>query len=79
MTVADRVAVLLVNSLELPVAYFALMKLGAVFVPLDPAWPREGVPRGWPARWWGGRRYRGTPCGPIASRPPGSQILARDR
>jgi amino acid adenylation domain-containing protein/thioester reductase-like protein len=35
----DRVAVLLVNSLEMPVAYLALMKLGAVFVPLDPAWP----------------------------------------
>jgi amino acid adenylation domain-containing protein/thioester reductase-like protein len=37
----DRVAVLLVNSLELPVAYLALMKLGAVFVPLDPAWPGD--------------------------------------
>src|ERR1700676_4412174 len=38
---ADRVAVLLVNSLELPVAYVALMKLGAVFVPMDPAWPQD--------------------------------------
>ncbi len=37
----DRVAVLLGNSLELPVAYLALMKLGAVFVPLDPGWPGE--------------------------------------
>jgi non-ribosomal peptide synthetase component F len=37
----DRVAVLLVNSLEMPVAYLALMKLGAVFVPMDPAWPDE--------------------------------------
>ncbi|HEY7433088.1 MAG TPA: amino acid adenylation domain-containing protein [Streptosporangiaceae bacterium] len=35
----DRVASLLVNSLELPAAYLALMKLGAVFVPLDPGWP----------------------------------------
>ncbi len=35
----DRVAVLLAGSLETPVAYLALMKLGAVFVPLDPAWP----------------------------------------
>src|SRR5215831_13562683 len=37
----DRVAVLLVNSLELPIAYLALMKLGAVFVPMDPGWPGE--------------------------------------
>jgi amino acid adenylation domain-containing protein/thioester reductase-like protein len=37
----DPVAVVLVNSLEMPVAYLALMKLGAVFVPLDPAWPGE--------------------------------------
>ncbi len=37
----DRVAVLLVNSLEMPVAYLAMMKLGAVFVPLDPAWPGD--------------------------------------
>ncbi|WP_194906395.1 non-ribosomal peptide synthetase [Catenulispora rubra] len=35
------VPVLLGNSLELPVAYFALMKLGAAFVPLDAAWPAE--------------------------------------
>lgn len=33
------VAVLLANGLEMPVAYQALMKLGAAFVPLDPAWP----------------------------------------
>ncbi|NUS09059.1 MAG: amino acid adenylation domain-containing protein [Nonomuraea sp.] len=39
----DVVAVLLVNSLELPVAYLALMKLGAAFVPLDPSWPPERV------------------------------------
>jgi amino acid adenylation domain-containing protein/thioester reductase-like protein len=37
----DRVAVLLANSLELPIAYLALMKLGAVFVPLDPGWPGQ--------------------------------------
>jgi amino acid adenylation domain-containing protein/thioester reductase-like protein len=37
----DRVATLLVNSLELPAAYLAMMKLGAGFVPLDPAWPAE--------------------------------------
>ncbi|MBV1852788.1 non-ribosomal peptide synthetase [Catellatospora tritici] len=35
------VPVLLGNSLELPVAYLALMKLGAAFVPLDPAWPAD--------------------------------------
>ena len=34
-------AILLGNSLELPVAYLALMKLGAVFVPMDPGWPDE--------------------------------------
>ena len=37
----DRVATLLGNSLEQPVAYLALMKLGAVFVPMDPGWPGE--------------------------------------
>jgi len=37
----DRVATLLVNSLEMPAAYLAMMKLGAAFVPLDPAWPGE--------------------------------------
>jgi amino acid adenylation domain-containing protein/thioester reductase-like protein len=37
----DRVAVLLVNSLEMPVAYLGMMKLGAVFVPLDPGWPDD--------------------------------------
>lgn len=35
------VPVLLANSLEMPVAYQALMKLGAAFVPLDHAWPDE--------------------------------------
>ncbi|GFJ93531.1 amino acid adenylation domain-containing protein [Phytohabitans rumicis] len=35
----DVVPVLLADGLELPVAYLALMKLGAAFVPLDPAWP----------------------------------------
>ncbi len=37
----DVVPLLVVNSLEMPVAYLALMKLGAAFVPLDPAWPDE--------------------------------------
>ncbi len=35
------IAVLMSNCLEMPVAYQALMKLGAAFVPLDPAWPQE--------------------------------------
>ncbi|HET9895382.1 MAG TPA: amino acid adenylation domain-containing protein [Streptosporangiaceae bacterium] len=39
----DVVPVLCVNSLELPIVYLALMKLGAPFVPLDPAWPRSRV------------------------------------
>jgi amino acid adenylation domain-containing protein/thioester reductase-like protein len=39
----DLVPVLLVNSLELPVTYLALMKLGAAFVPFDPAWPAERI------------------------------------
>jgi amino acid adenylation domain-containing protein/thioester reductase-like protein len=37
----DRVATLLGNSLELPAAYLAMMKLGAVFVPMDPGWPAD--------------------------------------
>ena len=37
----DRVATLLGNSLELPAVYLAMMKLGAVFVPMDPGWPAE--------------------------------------
>ena len=37
----DVVPLLIVNSLEMPVAYLALMKLGAVFVPLDPDWPGD--------------------------------------
>jgi amino acid adenylation domain-containing protein/thioester reductase-like protein len=39
----DVVPALLVNSLELPVSYLALMKLGAAFVPLDPAWPASRI------------------------------------
>ncbi|MES2941124.1 MAG: amino acid adenylation domain-containing protein [Pseudomonadota bacterium] len=35
------VPVLLSNSLEMPVAYQALMKLAAAFVPLDPGWPAQ--------------------------------------
>ncbi|MEH1014452.1 amino acid adenylation domain-containing protein [Micromonospora sp. CPCC 206060] len=37
----DVVPVLLADGLELPVAYLALMKLGAAFVPFDPAWPDD--------------------------------------
>ncbi len=37
----DPIATLLVNSLEMPAAYLAMMKLGAVFVPMDPGWPGE--------------------------------------
>ncbi|HEV3106111.1 MAG TPA: non-ribosomal peptide synthetase [Trinickia sp.] len=37
------VPVLLENSLELPIAYHALMKLGAAFVPLDRAWPAKRI------------------------------------
>lgn len=37
----DRVATLLGNSLEMPAAYLAMMKLGAVFVPLDSRWPPD--------------------------------------
>jgi non-ribosomal peptide synthetase component F len=37
----DVVPVLLVNGLEMPVTYLALMDLGAAFVPLDPAWPAD--------------------------------------
>ena len=35
----DVVAVAIGNSLELPLCLLALLKLGAVFVPCDPAWP----------------------------------------
>src|SRR5579859_3998647 len=35
------VATTLVNSLEMPAAYLAAMKLGAVFVPVDPGWPED--------------------------------------
>jgi amino acid adenylation domain-containing protein/thioester reductase-like protein len=41
VTKGDRVASLLVNSLEQPAAYLALLKLGAVLVPMDPGWPAE--------------------------------------
>jgi amino acid adenylation domain-containing protein/thioester reductase-like protein len=41
VTKGDRVATLLGNSLELPAVYLAMMKLGAVFVPMDPGWPAE--------------------------------------
>ena len=37
----DRVATVLGNSLEQPAALLALMKLGGVFVPMDPGWPGE--------------------------------------
>ncbi|HET7015938.1 MAG TPA: amino acid adenylation domain-containing protein [Streptosporangiaceae bacterium] len=37
----DQVAILLGNSLEQPACYLALMKLGAVFVPMDSGWPDE--------------------------------------
>ncbi|MDG4766017.1 non-ribosomal peptide synthetase [Solwaraspora sp. WMMD406] len=37
----DLVPVLLADGLELPVAYLAVLKLGAAFVPIDPRWPAE--------------------------------------
>ncbi|WP_327731903.1 thioester reductase domain-containing protein [Streptomyces sp. NBC_00487] len=37
----DFVPLLIGNSVELPLCMVALMKLGAVFVPCDPAWPEE--------------------------------------
>lgn len=37
----DRVATLLGNSLEMPAAHLAMMKLGAVFVPMDARWPAD--------------------------------------
>jgi amino acid adenylation domain-containing protein len=40
-TAGQLVPVLIENSLELPVACLALMKLGAPYVPLDPAWPAD--------------------------------------
>jgi amino acid adenylation domain-containing protein/thioester reductase-like protein len=39
VTKGDLVFIALDNSLELPVAYLACMKLGAVFVPTDIQWP----------------------------------------
>ncbi|MEP7024333.1 MAG: AMP-binding protein, partial [Actinomycetota bacterium] len=39
VTAGQLVPVLMENSLELPVACLALMKLGAPYVPLDPGWP----------------------------------------
>lgn len=37
----DVVPVVMINGLEMPIAYLALMKLGAAFVPCDPAWPAD--------------------------------------
>jgi amino acid adenylation domain-containing protein/thioester reductase-like protein len=37
----DLVGVLVGNSLELPVAILACLKLGAVFIPMDEMWPAE--------------------------------------
>jgi len=42
----DIVAVLIGNSLELPIAWLAAIKLGAVLVPFDPAWPPERIIQG---------------------------------
>lgn len=39
----EMVPVFLADGLELPVAYLALMKLGAAFVPCDPAWPADRI------------------------------------
>jgi amino acid adenylation domain-containing protein/thioester reductase-like protein len=39
----DIVPVIIGNSLELPISWLALIKLGAVFVPCDPAWPVERI------------------------------------
>jgi amino acid adenylation domain-containing protein/thioester reductase-like protein len=41
----DVVPVAVVNSLELPLACFALLKLGAAFVPCDPALPADRLRR----------------------------------
>jgi amino acid adenylation domain-containing protein/thioester reductase-like protein len=37
------VPVIIGNSLELPIAWLALVKLGAVFVPFDPDWPVKRI------------------------------------
>src|SRR5262249_24111353 len=42
----DIIAVLVGNSLELPIAWLAAIKLGAVLVPFDPAWPPERIKQG---------------------------------
>ena len=42
-TAGQLVPVLIENSMELPVACLALMKLGAPYVPLDPAWPADRI------------------------------------
>jgi amino acid adenylation domain-containing protein/thioester reductase-like protein len=39
----DVTPVVMVNGLEMPLAYQALMKLGAAFVPYDPAWPADRI------------------------------------
>jgi amino acid adenylation domain-containing protein/thioester reductase-like protein len=41
----DVVPVVMVNCLDLPVAYLAVLKLGAAFVPCDPGWPLERLRR----------------------------------
>jgi amino acid adenylation domain-containing protein/thioester reductase-like protein len=39
----DLLPVFMVNGLEMPVTYLAAMKIGAAFVPFDPAWPESRV------------------------------------
>jgi len=39
----DAVPVIIGNSLELPIAWLSLVKLGAVFVPFDPDWPHKRI------------------------------------
>jgi amino acid adenylation domain-containing protein/thioester reductase-like protein len=39
----DVVPVAMVNGLEMPLAYYALMKIGAAFVPFDPGWPAQRI------------------------------------
>lgn len=39
----DHVFILIDNSLELPLAYHICIKLGAIFTPLDPNWPKERI------------------------------------
>lgn len=37
------VPVIINNSLELPIAWWSVMKLGAAFVPVDPDWPTQRI------------------------------------